>query len=103
MKQEFESAHFRNFFSFGNVRQDITFEPGINLILGLNASNGRSNFTGKSSLTEVLPVAMFGKSSKGVKKDQVVNWSNRKNCEVGITIKIKNDHTIFSEQLSLIN
>ena len=91
MKQEFESAHFRNFFSFGNVRQDITFEPGINLILGLNASNGRSNFTGKSSLTEVLPVAMFGKSSKGVKKDQVVNWSNRKNCEVGITIKIKND------------
>ena len=91
MKQEFESAHFRNFFSFGNVRQDITFEPGINLILGLNASNGRSNFTGKSSLTEVLPVAMFGKSSKGVKKDQLVNWSNRKNCEVGVTIKIKND------------
>jgi len=96
MKQEFISAHFRNFFSFGNVRQDIVFKNGVNLILGLNESTGRSNFTGKSSLIEVLPVALFGKSSKGVKKDQLVNWTNRKNCEVGVTIKIDSDEfTIF--------
>ena len=38
-----------------------------------------------SSFLETIPFALFGKVHKDIKKDQIVNWKNRKGCEVHLT------------------
>jgi len=84
MRIEFDYIRFRNFFSFGSRWQEVEFEKGVNLILGLDVERDRSNGSGKSSFLETIPFALFGKVNRNVTKDQIVNWKSRKNCEVEI-------------------
>jgi len=44
-----------------------------------------------SSCLEPITFALFGKLNRSVKKEQIVNWKNRKNCEVKIRFKKNND------------
>lgn len=92
MRLELQDVEWKNFLSYGNVKQSIEFTEGINLILGRDTGIGRSNGAGKSSLIETIPFAWFGKLSRPVKKDQIVNWKNRKQCEVKLNFK-KGDNT----------
>ena len=92
-KLEFIDVEFRNFLSYGKIPQRITFTPGINLILGMDEERNRSNAAGKSSLMETISFALFGRLNRNVKKDQIVNWKNRKNCEV--TLRFKKDNNIY--------
>lgn len=92
MRLELQDVSWKNFLSYGNVTQNIEFTEGINLILGKDTGIGRSNGAGKSSLIETIPFAWFGKLSRPVKKDQIVNWKNRKQCEVKLNFK-KGDNT----------
>ena len=92
MRLELESIEFKNFLSYGNVAQKLDFLEGINLIIGNNTGTGRSNGSGKSSLTEVLPFSWFGKLSRPIRKEDIPNWQNKKNCEVKSTFK-KGDNT----------
>lgn len=92
MRIEIQNIEFKNFLSYGNSLQRLDFIEGINLILGKNIENGRSNGAGKSSLIETIPFALFGKLSRPINKAGIVNWKNGKNCEVKITFK-KGDNT----------
>lgn len=92
MRLELQSVEMKNFLSYGNSPQRLDFVEGINLIIGKNLGSGRSNGSGKSSLIETVPFSWFGKLSRPVKKDQIVNWVNRKHCEVKTTFK-KGDTT----------
>lgn len=72
---------FRNFLSYGNKWQDVTLFPGMNAIVGKDDKN-RSNGSGKSSFCETITFALFGKTNKGLKKENLVNWKNKKNLVV---------------------
>ena len=96
MRLELSSIRFRNFLSFGSKWQDVNFLHGINLVLGLDRDKDRSNASGKSSFLETIPFALFGKVNRNIKKDQIVNWKSRKNCEVQIDFaKGDDDYTIY--------
>ncbi len=82
MKLEIESVRFKNFLSFGSTVQEIGFHPGVNVVLGKDLSTGRSNGSGKSSFLETIPYALFGKTHKEIKKEQLINWRSRRHCEV---------------------
>lgn len=87
MRLELQSIEMRNFLSYGNAPQRLDFVEGINLILGKNLGNNRSNGSGKSSLIETIPFAWFGKLSRPVKKENIINWNNKKQCEVKVVFK----------------
>ena len=91
MKLNIENIEFRNFLSFGSKWQRLTLVPGVNLILGINANNQRSNGSGKSAILETIPFALFGQVNRDVKKDQIVNWKNRRECEVVISFSKGDD------------
>jgi DNA repair exonuclease SbcCD ATPase subunit len=59
----------------------VDFLPGVNLIMGLDTMTGRSNGSGKSGFVESIDLALFGRTNKGVKKSQIINWKNKRNCE----------------------
>ena len=68
----------------------------LNLILGLDSAKDRSNASGKSSFLETVPFALFGKVNRSIMKDQIVNWRNRKNCEVSIAFhKGKDEYLMY--------
>jgi DNA repair exonuclease SbcCD ATPase subunit len=96
MRLEISSIRFRNFLSFGSKWQDVNFLHGINLVLGLDRDKDRSNASGKSSFLETIPFALFGKVNRNIRKEQIVNWKSRKNCEVQIDFaKGIDDYTIY--------
>jgi len=82
MKIISESVGMKNFLSFGSKFQEIPLKNGINLVTGIDKDLGKSNGAGKSSFLETIPFALFGKVARDIKKEQIVNWKNRKNCEV---------------------
>jgi len=80
MKLELQKVRFKNFFSFGANWQEIDLLPGINIILGENGA-------GKSTMMETISFALFGQVHKKIKKEQIVNWSNKRNCEIQLSFK----------------
>lgn len=67
-------AWARNFLPFEKVR--LEFKPGITLVQGRNEDRQKnSNGSGKTSLLQIAPVAMFGTTFKGQKYD---GWANRR-------------------------
>lgn len=92
----FNKVSFKNFFSYGKVPQELEFKSGINVIFGYDEDRKRSNAAGKSALLETIPFALFGKTNKPVKKEQIINWKNKKNCEVILEFqKGKNNYKIL--------
>ena len=87
MKLEIESVAFKNFLSFGSKVQEVEFLRGLNLVTGIDIDKKKSNGAGKSSFLETVPFALFGKVHRGIKKDQIINWKNRKNCEVVLNFR----------------
>ena len=73
-KVKFVKAIGHNFLSFKKLKLDFT-QKGITLIQGINEDRvGKSNGSGKTSLMQPLPVALFGKTFKEQKHD---SWANR--------------------------
>jgi len=91
MKLEIESVEFKNFLTFGSRVQRIPFLKGLNLVTGIDMDRKRSNGSGKSSLLESVPFALFGQVHRNINKKQIVNWKNRKKCEVSLDFKIGSD------------
>lgn len=77
-------VEFKNFLSFGNAFQRYDFEPGIDLIIGWNVDNQKSNGSGKSNVLEALVFGLFGQPTKDITKPGLVNWKNRKKTEVRV-------------------
>jgi len=81
---EIKSVSAKNFLSYGNKWNEIDLKKGINLVIGYDKQKQRSNGAGKTSFMEIISFALFGSVSKGLKKSQIINWKNKKNCEVKI-------------------
>ena len=99
MKLELQWVEFKNFYSFGNKFQRLDFTKGINLVLGLNKDTNQSNGAGKSSILETVVFGLFGETTKDVNKPQIVNWRNRKNCEVKVCFNKGNDSYVIHRGL----
>lgn len=83
---KFKKLSVKNFLSFGNVETELDLENyKTTLITG-------SNGAGKSSLiVEGLTYALFGQAFRDIKKAQLVNFVNDKNCVVQLEFDISND------------
>ena len=86
-----DSIGFKNFLSFGSQFQDIKLKNGINFVTGYDKDKDKSNGAGKSSFLEAIPFALYGKTARNIKQDQIVNWKNKKNCEVVFRFIINDD------------
>jgi len=91
MKLEIESVEFKNFLTFGSRVQKVPFLKGLNLVTGIDIDRKRSNASGKSSFLETVPFALFGQVHRNINKKQIVNWKNRKKCEVVLNFSIGDD------------
>jgi DNA repair exonuclease SbcCD ATPase subunit len=91
MKIEVNSVSFKNFLTFGARMQTLELIPGLNVVMGMD-ERGRSNSAGKTSLLLTIPFALFGKTDKDIKKAALVNWKNKKGCEVKLDATIGDDN-----------
>jgi DNA repair exonuclease SbcCD ATPase subunit len=82
---------FQNFLSFGSRWQKVPLLNGLNFVTGMDIDKGKSNGAGKSSFLETIPFALFGKTARDINQSQIINWKNKKNCQVVFRFKINDD------------
>jgi DNA repair exonuclease SbcCD nuclease subunit len=75
-----EKVEFKNLFSFGNKWEKLEPKKGINLVMGPNGA-------GKTGLLESILVGFYGKSARKLKKEGVVNKTNKRNCEIKVSFR----------------
>ena len=79
---KFRSVVWKNFLSTGNTPIEISLDNSPStLIIGDNGS-------GKSTVLDALTFGLFGKSFRRIKKDQLVNSVNGRDCTVEIYFDI---------------
>jgi DNA repair exonuclease SbcCD ATPase subunit len=85
----FKKIRLQNFLSVGNKPIEIDFKRGLNIITGANLDKEDSrNGVGKSTIISSLSFVLFGNPLKELKKDQIVNYVNKKKCEVSVWFDI---------------
>ena len=78
-------AKARNYLSFEKLYFDFRQE-GIIVVKGVNQDRGnKSNGAGKTSVTNLIPVAWFGRTFKGQSHDR---WSNRFHSKDQATVEV---------------
>ena len=78
----FRSVVWQNFLSTGNTPIEIVLDKSSStLIIGENGS-------GKSTVLDALCFGLFGKPFRRIKKDQLVNSVNERDCKVEIYFDI---------------
>jgi|SaaInlV_165m_DNA_3_1040750.scaffolds.fasta_scaffold03658_5 DNA repair exonuclease SbcCD ATPase subunit len=78
----FHTLNWRNFLSTGNNPTKIHLDKSPStLVVGHNGS-------GKSTMIDALSFALFGKPHRSIKKAQLVNAINQKDCEVSVDFTI---------------
>jgi DNA repair exonuclease SbcCD ATPase subunit len=95
-----EKITIKNFLIYGNREQEVSLNQGINLVLGLDKSKDRSNGSGKSSLLEAISFALFGKTIKPIKKSEIPNWTNQRDCEVSLMFSIGEDSFLIKRGIN---
>lgn len=75
-----------NFYSFQDVEVKFDNYSGLVLIEGKNKDTGGSNGSGKSSLIEAVVWGLFGKTIRKSTEEAMINFSNKKNCQVELVI-----------------
>jgi DNA repair exonuclease SbcCD nuclease subunit len=97
-KIKFLYAKGTNFLPFKKVKTDFTVK-GITVIQGINKDRtDKSNGSGKTSLVQLLPVAMFGKTYKDQSHDA---WSTRNStgiAKVEVALRDYKGRTITIER-----
>jgi len=100
-----ESVHLENFktfaksarFNVGGVGSSFTLLTGRN---ELRPSMG-GNATGKSTIWDALCWCLYGRTVRGVRAGNVVNWAaSKKSCQVSVTVRRDGVRRIISRQQS---
>ena len=74
----------RNFLSFKKITYELP-DSGLIYVGGvIGGDNHRSNGAGKSSMWEVVPFALYGKTVRGLSGAEVIHWG-----EKSVTVKIE--------------
>ena len=78
----FTAVRWKNFLSTGNTFTDIILDSNpTTLIIGENGA-------GKSTILDALCFGLFGRPFRNIKKDQLINSVNNKNCLVEVEFTI---------------
>lgn len=90
----FESVKAENVLSFETCEWDLT-ATGLTLVTGRNEDwDGRSNGAGKSSLTNLPFVALFGRTFKNQTHDGWANQNNNLTAKVTLNLKLADGRTL---------
>lgn len=86
----FNRISIKNFLSVGNQPVIVDFKRGLHIITGINRDKeDRRNGVGKSTIADAVYFAIFGETLRDLKKENVINNINRKNCEVILDVIIQ--------------
>ena len=78
----FKKIRWKNFLSTGNHFTEVNFQKNnTNLIVGTNGA-------GKSTVLDALTFSLFNKPFRKIKKSQLVNTTNEKDCLVEVEFSI---------------
>jgi DNA repair exonuclease SbcCD ATPase subunit len=79
---KFKNLSWRNFLSTGDSWTTVVLDRSPStLIVG-------SNGAGKSTMIDALSFGLFGKSHRSIKKAQLINTINKKDCQVTVDFEI---------------
>jgi len=79
---QFRKVNYKNFLSTGNTPTEILLDKhNTTLVIGDNGS-------GKSTMLDALCFGLFGKAFRNIKKDQLVNSVNERDCKVEVFFDI---------------
>ena len=88
----FKSLSIKNFLSVGEVPVVINFQPGVNVITGINYDKEDSkNGVGKSTIVDALYFTLFGVTIREINKDLIVNSFTQKKCEAELLFETINN------------
>ena len=78
----FKYVKWRNFLATGNLSSTVRLDKSVTtLIIGDNGA-------GKSTVLDALCFVLFGKAYRPIKKAQLINSINQRDCEVEIEFQI---------------
>lgn len=80
---QFQRLKFKNILSFGNTFTEVDFSEKKSLLI----QGGNAN--GKSSILEALVFSLFGKSFRKVNLPALVNYKNKKDLLVELTLTVQ--------------
>lgn len=85
----FKTIRWKNFLATGNAFTEINLnENNLTLLRGRSGS-------GKSTMLDAISFALFGRPFRNIKKDQLTNSLNKKECQVEVEFSIGNkEYTI---------
>lgn len=90
----FEKITIRNFLSFGNHTEELILDNhNLTQCIGKNGA-------GKSSFWNAVAFALFGQTIKGLKKNEIPNNINKKDCLVTIHFKKNSNSYVVERGLS---
>ena len=88
----FKTLKAKNFLSIGKEPVVINFQKGLNIITGINKDlMDRQNGTGKSSIVDSFYFALFGETTRELKKEFVTNNITNETTEVSLSFSIDNN------------
>ena len=92
----FEKIRWKNFLSTGNHFTEVDIQRNnTNLIIGTNGA-------GKSTVLDALTFGLFNKPFRKIKKSQLINTTNEKECLVEVEFAINGRHYIVRRGINPI-